>query len=220
MSVEKKREKESFGFSLTRMFLITAFFILFRFTWRRLGPTPATGPVIFILNHQSYLDPFFARLPHRRRLNYLARSTLFNNRFFGWLISLVGAVPVDREGTGMAGIKIATRILKANGSILIFPDATRSADGTIGPFKPGFVWLAQSTGAAVQPIVVCGAHRAWNRNAKIFTPCKVSGTVLPAVHPSAFEPRDGETRREAQERCASEIRQLMVETLAEMEARR
>ncbi len=220
MSEGRHRETESLAFFLFRVFIITSFFILFRFTWRKLGPTPSTGPLIFVLNHQSYLDPIISRIPHRRTLYYMARSTLFRNRLFGWFIRSVGAVPVDREGTGLDGIRIATKILKDNGAILIFPDATRSADGTIGAFKPGFVWLAQSTGAAVQPIVLCGANRAWNRNAKMFSPRKIRATVLPAIDASAFVPREGETKKEAQERCASEIREMMAKTLAEMEAAR
>src|SRR5207253_700247 len=60
---------------------------------------PATGGVLLLPNHQSYLDPVLIGVYLRRPMSYLARSGLFENRYFSWLIRRLRAFPV-RQGAG------------------------------------------------------------------------------------------------------------------------
>ncbi|MGL4549810.1 MAG: lysophospholipid acyltransferase family protein, partial [Gemmataceae bacterium] len=57
---------------------------------------PASGPVLILANHESYLDPTLVGLAVRRQISYLARKTLFRDRYFRWLIESLGAVPIDQ----------------------------------------------------------------------------------------------------------------------------
>jgi 1-acyl-sn-glycerol-3-phosphate acyltransferase len=100
-----------------------------------------------------------------RRLNYLARKTLFRFGPFGWLIDLVDAIPIDRDGMGLAGLKETLRRLKRGEMVLIFPEGTRSQDGEISPLLPGFVALARRSRAPLLPVGVDGAFEAWPRKA-------------------------------------------------------
>src|SRR5262245_13789291 len=64
---------------------------------------PQKGPTLLAANHQSFLDPPLVGMAARRELVYLARKSLFRNRFFAGLISTYGAVPIDQDGIGKEG---------------------------------------------------------------------------------------------------------------------
>jgi 1-acyl-sn-glycerol-3-phosphate acyltransferase len=125
---------------------------------------PAAGGVLVVSNHQSHFDPPLVGMGCPRRMNYLARDTLFG--FFApfrWLIHSLDAIPIDRDGIGLGGIKEAMKRLKRGEMVLIFPEGTRSRDGKMAPFRPGFTALAVRSGAAILPVAVEGAFHAWPR---------------------------------------------------------
>ncbi|HEX4132813.1 MAG TPA: lysophospholipid acyltransferase family protein [Pirellulales bacterium] len=124
---------------------------------------PAHGPVLVVSNHQSHFDPVLIASVCNRRLNFLARQTLFRFAPFGWLIKSLDAIPLDRDGLGMAGLKETLRRLKRGEMVLVFPEGTRTRDGNVGPLKPGFCALVHRTEAAVVPVAIDGAFDAWPR---------------------------------------------------------
>jgi len=124
---------------------------------------PRDGAVLIVSNHQSHLDPPLVGICCRRRLNFMARETLFAFKPFGWLIRSLDAFPIDREGTGLAGVKETLRRLKRGEMVLVFPEGTRTRDGEIAPFRPGFATLAVRGRAAIQPVAIEGAFDAWPR---------------------------------------------------------
>ena len=128
---------------------------------------PASGPVLVCANHQSYFDPVMVGLTCNRRLNYLARKSLFRFGPFRWLIEALGAIPIDREGVGLSGMKESLRRIKEGEMILIFPEGTRTPDGNVAPLQPGFVMLARRGGVALLPVGVDGAYNAWPRNSPL-----------------------------------------------------
>jgi 1-acyl-sn-glycerol-3-phosphate acyltransferase len=124
---------------------------------------PATGGVLVLSNHQSQFDPVLVGLAIDRRLNYLARETLFRFAPFRWLINSLDAIPIDRDGLGLAGLKETLRRLKRGELVLIFPEGTRTPDGEVHPLKPGFSALAQRCDVLLLPVAVDGAFDAWPR---------------------------------------------------------
>ena len=129
---------------------------------------PKKGAFILISNHQSYLDPILCGVPLKRRLSYLARDSLFTNWFFGGLISSVGTIPVKRGEADISAIKKVIGKLQDGGGVCLFPEGTRSRDGKIAPFKPGFGLLCRRGKAAIVPVVIDGAFECWPRHKKIF----------------------------------------------------
>ena len=121
---------------------------------------PSEGPVVLLANHTSHFDPPLIGGSARRQLCYLARDTLFVGPL-GWLIRSYDAVPVDRDGTGISGIKATLKRLKQGGAILLFPEGTRSDDGQMKAFKPGFVSLVRRGKAAVVPVGFAGPFEVW-----------------------------------------------------------
>ncbi len=124
---------------------------------------PASGGVLVVSNHQSQFDPVLVGLACNRRMNYLARQTLFGFLPFRWLINSLDAIPIDREGLGLAGLKETLRRLKREEMVLIFPEGTRTPDGRVAELKPGFSVLVKRTGVPVLPVAIEGAFAAWPR---------------------------------------------------------
>ncbi|MBX3414992.1 MAG: 1-acyl-sn-glycerol-3-phosphate acyltransferase [Pirellulales bacterium] len=138
------------------------------FSFRSAGRerVPLEGGALLLANHQSFLDPILFGLSCRRMLNYVARDTLFNVPGLAWLIRSLDAIPIDREGTGLAGLKETLRRLKQGEVVVVFPEGTRSETGDVGPLKPGFAAVARRSKVAIIPAAVDGAHLAWPRERK------------------------------------------------------
>lgn len=135
------------------------------FGYRRFGARlPRSGGVLVVANHQSYLDPPMVgcALPERQ-FDFLARAGLFE---VGWLrpiITALHSVPVREEGGDPASMKAILRRLEQGRVVLVFPEGTRSHDGSLGEFKRGVAVILRRSGCPVVPVGIVGAHRAWPR---------------------------------------------------------
>ena len=130
---------------------------------------PKKGAFVLICNHQSYLDPILCGITSHRRLGYLARDTLFTHWFFGRLISSVGTIPVKLGEADLTAMRRVIAKLKNGEAICLFPEGTRSMDGRIDRFKPGFGLLCRRGKAAIVPAIVDGAFECWPRHKKLFS---------------------------------------------------
>jgi 1-acyl-sn-glycerol-3-phosphate acyltransferase len=128
---------------------------------------PAEGGALVCSNHQSMFDPPLVGLTCPRRMNYLARDTLFKVPLLAPLIAFLDAIPIDREGGGLAGLKETLRRLKAGELVLIFPEGTRTRDGEVAPLKPGFISVARRSRVPLVPVGIDGAYQAWPRTAAL-----------------------------------------------------
>jgi 1-acyl-sn-glycerol-3-phosphate acyltransferase len=159
--------------------------VLFRYRCHGRERIPASGSVLVCANHQSLLDPVVVGMCFQRRLNYLARKTLF--RFFAlrWLINYLDAIPIDRDGVGLEGIRATLGRLKRGEMVLMFPEGTRTRDGNLGPLKPGFCALARRGRTALLPVGFDGAFDAWPRSSLLPQPTRISvaiGQPIDAEH--------------------------------------
>jgi len=148
-------------------FPLNLFFMIFygvRFYGR--NNLPESGGVIVISNHQSHFDPPLLAVGLRRRLNFLARKSLFKFKPFAWLIDMLDAIPLDKEGIGFAGIMESLKRLKNGEIVLIMPEGERTWDGKIAPFLQGSLTLAQRTKSAILPTAICGCYDAFPRTKK------------------------------------------------------
>ena len=145
-----------------------------------------------------------------RGLRFIARSSLFRNRFLSVLMRSFGALPVEREGIGLGGLKLAERQLKQGKAVLLFPEGTRTRDGAIGQFHPGFIWLAMRCGALILPVVLDGAMKAWPRKQKLPKPVRIKAAALDIIMPDELQPIDGENTKDCRDRLAEAIRGKMA----------
>lgn len=127
------------------------------------------GGAMILSTHQSMLDPVLVGLVSNRRLNYLARKTLFHNPLFGFLIKTLDAIELDRDRGGLSGLKEMLRRLKQGEFVLMFPEGTRTLDGKIGPLKPGFIPIARRSEVPLVPVAIVGAYDCLPRGSKLPT---------------------------------------------------
>jgi 1-acyl-sn-glycerol-3-phosphate acyltransferase len=111
----------------------------------------------------------------KRRLVFLARKTLFNKRFWNYLLSQVNIIPVDREKTADYGaVRRALSLLKNGFSFVNFPEGTRSSDGCFGAAQPGIGFLACKTQVSLIPARIFGSYKILRKNC-----------IIPDIHQRA-----------------------------------
>jgi 1-acyl-sn-glycerol-3-phosphate acyltransferase len=132
------------------------------------------GPVILAMNHQSYLDPPLAGIGCRRAIYFLARRTLFDQPFLGWILPRINVIPVDQEGGDRNALRAVIRVLRASEGVLVFPEGSRTPDGKIQPPEPGIGFVIAKTLAPVVPMRIFGAHEALPRGGGRLRFCRIT----------------------------------------------
>jgi 1-acyl-sn-glycerol-3-phosphate acyltransferase len=122
-----------------------------------------SGSVILAMNHQSYLDPPLAGTTCDRAVYFLARRTLLDVPLLGWLLPKLNVIPVNQEGIDRSALKALIGVLKAGNAALVFPEGSRTVDGTLQPAEPGLGLVIAKTLAPVVPMRIFGAHEALPR---------------------------------------------------------
>jgi 1-acyl-sn-glycerol-3-phosphate acyltransferase len=143
---------------------------------------PAVGAIL-ASNHQSLVDiPLFvAALP--REVRFLAKRELGRIPLFGTAMASAGNLFVDRRDPKDAVhlVRKATERMERGQMVVVFPEGTRSRDGTIGEFKPGAFYLARKTGVPLLPVLIEGGRKALPRGSLLFRPSVLSVKILPPV---------------------------------------
>src|SRR5207247_8998851 len=106
--------------------ILVPFFLLY-FRMHRIGREhlPRRGPLLLASNHRSFLDPFVIGMLVRRPVYYMAKRELFRRRWQAWLLSSLGAFPVDRGASDREAIDTARAILERGDCVVVFPEGTR-----------------------------------------------------------------------------------------------
>ena len=143
---------------LVRGLLQPFFHVYFRMARIGREHIPADGPFIIAANHRSFLDPFVIGMLTRRPVYYVAKRELFANRFLGWLLSSLGAFPIERGASDQGAMATARAILDRGDGVLMFPEGTRTRPGPLGRPKRGVGRLALESGAPVIPVAVHGSE--------------------------------------------------------------
>jgi 1-acyl-sn-glycerol-3-phosphate acyltransferase len=118
------------------------------------------GPYIFMSNHQGSYD-IFALLGHLPfQFKWLAKKELFSIPFFGWTMAAAGYIRIDREGTRetVVAMNEAAEKIRNGISVVIFPEGSRSPNGTIQPFKKGGFTLAIKSKVPIVPMAISGSR--------------------------------------------------------------
>ena len=155
-----------------------------------LDELPTTGPLIIASNHASNLDvPVIGSflIPRLgRRIHWLGKKELFDWPIIGWLAANGGVHPVDRGAADVEAFRLAQRILDEGHVLFVFPEGTRSVDGSLQEARDGVALLALRTGAPIVPLGISGSHRVWPKGQRLPHP---GGRVTVRVG-SPFRPTD------------------------------
>jgi len=134
----------------------------------RLLDAPPRGGFLYFSNHHSILDilALFVALKDTPFV-FAAKKELFRVPFIGWHLRLAGYVEVDRDNRDRAVAsfcKAAKQIRERGTVVTVYPEGTRSVDGTILPFKKGPFMLALDAQAPIVPVAVDGAQLALRKH--------------------------------------------------------
>jgi 1-acyl-sn-glycerol-3-phosphate acyltransferase len=105
-----------------------------------------------------------------RRIHWLGKKELFDWPVLGWIARDGGVHPVDRSAADVDAFRLARRILDEGHVLMVFPEGTRSPDGTLQQAKDGVAMLALRTGAPVVPIAVVDSDLRWPRAQRLPRP--------------------------------------------------
>lgn len=161
-------------YQIVRVIIFLLAKIIFRLRIVGYSNIPKEGGVMIAANHVSYLDPPLIGCSISRMANFMAMSELFNNPFCGAIYKTLGAFPVKRRGADIGAIKHAVRLLRKGKVVIIFPEGTRSPDGSLQEPKGGVGMIVALSKVKVIPTFIKGTEKALPREAWILNPVPVT----------------------------------------------
>lgn len=162
-----------------------------------------TGPVVLVSNHSSHLDTpaILHALPaawRRRTVVAAAADHFYQRRFVAAGVSLLfNTVPVSRDGGGADALEHIQELVADGWNLLIYPEGTRSRDGSLGRMHSGAALVAQRHQIPIVPVRVTGTRAAMPPSAS--RPHRIRGRLLSHRHQvevtfgAPVAPRAGET---------------------------
>jgi len=136
-------------------------------------------PHLLVANHVSHADTpllLHALSQHTRERTVVAAAEdyFYERRWLGYLMGIwLNTFPFSRTGGAQAVLSSSSQLLKAGWNLLMFPEGTRSRDGSMGDFKPGIGHLAVQNRTPVIPMHVHGSHRVMPKGRRIPLPAPV-----------------------------------------------
>jgi len=180
--------------------------LFWRVSYTKTEYIPQNGGVIIAANHQTYLDPFWLSIPVKRPVRYLAWDEAFSWPIVGYCLRLLGAWPLQLEGSDPAPIRRSLQWVSEGGAVVIFPEGGRgNPDGSMRKFKPGAVRMAMEAGVPILPVTIRGGDRIWPSSRKFPRP----GRVEIIYHPLFVIEQSGDNDR-AQARSATEALRKII----------
>lgn len=187
------------------------------------------GPVLFVGNHISHLDPLYTAVTIRkggRWPHIMAKASLWKIPVFGRILVHSQTIPVERGGgQGQAALQHAVEALKLGKAVFIYPDGTISRDPDHWPMKPrpGVAALALSVeNVTVVPMAIWGTQNvvrpyATSKRIKLFPRQDIIVRSGDPIDLSEFAGRehDARTLRDASYKIMTAVRDLLGEVRGE-----
>lgn len=119
---------------------------------------PQKSRVIYAGNHVSYLDPPMMSYAVQKRVAYMGKKELFEdkNSLLRFLVHTLGGFAVNREKPELATFKTVKAVFNTDWSLGIFPQGKIVKEPVIKDITKGFVLFAKKFEADIVPVGVCG----------------------------------------------------------------
>ena len=147
---------------------------------------PREGAALIAANHQSVLDiPLIAKAAHHRHVVFVARATLTQSKVLAFVLRKCRAILIDRDKGDRAALRAMVEVLEAGGIIVIFPEGTRTEDGSLGHPKKGALLAARQAKVPIIPCALDGSYKAWPRKRRFPRPGRIQITFGEPVPPNS-----------------------------------
>ena len=151
-------------------------------------------PAIIICNHQSLLD-LMTMLMLSPKLVCLTKDWVWNNPLYGYIIR---GAEFYRATEGMDILLPKLHSLVERGySIVVYPEGTRSADGSVSHFHQGAFYLAKQFGIDILPIVSYGAGKVLPRKGKLLRKWPIRIEIDRRLSPEEMQAFGATARKQA-----------------------
>lgn len=137
-------------------------------------------PAIIISNHQSFLDILSMIMLHPKLILF-TNQWVWNSPVFGAVVRMADYFPVARGVENSIGL-IEERVRKGY-SVVIFPEGTRTVDGSIKRFHKGAFYLAEQLGLDILPVIIHGTSHAMTKGDFLLKNGTITINILPRVKP-------------------------------------
>ena len=167
------------------------------------------GPAIVAMKHQSAWDTLVLPLLLPDPAVVIKRELTWIP-LYGWYVTKVGAIPIDRGSGATALRRIVARArdaARAGRPVVIFPEGTRTAVGARKPYQPGVAALYSQLDLPLVPVAV-NSGLYWGRRAFVKRPGRIVIEFLPPIPPGA-------DRRQALRELESRIEMATARLVAE-----
>ena len=132
------------------------YWLLLRMKVDGLENVPDQGPVILIINHVNFLDPFVVAASMPRLVTAMSKIENFSIPLWGLVFKLYGAIPVRRGEVDRQALKQALEVLKSDTMLLMAPEGTRSRQRALQQAHNGLAYIAHRSGAVIVPVAITG----------------------------------------------------------------
>jgi long-chain acyl-CoA synthetase len=145
-------------------------------------------PCIIVANHQSFLDGLFVaahlKFSQMRKTFFYAKEKHIRNPVLKFLANRHNIIIMDLNHNLKESIQKMAEVLKKNKNLILFPEGTRTKDGTLGDFKKTFAILSRELNVPVVPVSINGAFKAMPKGRIFPTPFRrISVDFLKPVYP-------------------------------------
>ncbi len=127
---------------------------------------PVSGGVLLAATHSSHADSLAIGAAVRRPVRLLGSRELASTRVLGPLLPRLGMVPVDRGAADAAALEQLAAVLTAGDALVVYPEGSRSRDGSVHRPRSGVARLATLAGVPVVPVGVTGTAAVWPVDAR------------------------------------------------------
>ncbi|MEU8586405.1 lysophospholipid acyltransferase family protein [Streptomyces sp. NPDC048664] len=151
---------------------------------------PASGPVIFAVNHSHNIDGPMVMGVAPRATHFLIKKEAFVGPL-GSFLRGIGQLEVDRRSADRTAVTRALSVLENGGALGIFPEGTRG-QGDFASLRAGLAYFALRGGAPIVPVAVLGSTDRRGRLVKALPPLR---SRVDVVFGDPFDAGDGTGRR-------------------------
>jgi uncharacterized protein len=149
-------------------------------------------PTVVVANHASFLDILLTTMLHPK-LILLTNKWVWNSPVFGGVVRLADYYPV-MDGAQDSVERVKDRVEEGY-SIVVFPEGTRSEDGTLKRFHKGAFYLADHLKLPVQPLLIHGAGNGIRKGEIYLNNAYISLKFLPPIEADDLSFGEGYSER-------------------------
>ncbi len=116
---------------------------------------PASGGVLLLGNHISFIDWALVQMATPRQLHFVIEKGYYERWYLKGFLNWFGVIPIS-SGASADSLEKVTEMLTAGEVVCLFPEGSISRTGQLSDFKRGYERAVKDTGAVIVPFYLHG----------------------------------------------------------------